>query len=117
MDTPHNEFDFDTWAKLAENDPDAFEQARRAMLSSVIESAPEHSRRRLAGLQWQIDQVRERETTPMGSCIKIADMMWQNVLGNDGLLENLETLTGAREPKSPAAKPPAAVLPFLRPDS
>ena len=52
-----NDFPFDEWANLATQDPRAFEDARSRVLQSLIESAPSPHRRRLEGLQWQIDRV------------------------------------------------------------
>lgn len=106
-------FAFDHWASLARHDPRAFEAARRELLQSLIESAPLTQRRRLAGLQWQIDRERERSDNPMASCIKVSSMMWDKVLGEGGLVDNLEQLCGAK-PISERVHRQAAVLPFKR---
>ena len=114
MSEQDEQFDFEYWAALAEGDPQAFEQARRDVLSSVIESAPADSQRRLNGLQWQIDQARGRAETPMAACLKISGMMWDTVLGEDGLVERLEELSGRRPPKARPVRE-ARVLPLTRP--
>lgn len=105
------EFPFDFWAKLAQQDPGAFEEARRLMVESLIESAPARVQPRLKGLQWQIDHVRRRAPTPLSACLKISNMMWNNVLGEDGLSEHLQSLSGGRPLP---ARPPATVLPLRR---
>lgn len=107
------QFDFEYWAALAEGDPRAFEQARKDVLSSVIEAAPADSQRRLNGLQWQIDQARDRAETPMAACLKISGMMWDTVLGEDGLVERLEELSGRRPAKVRPIRA-ATVLPLSR---
>ncbi len=106
-------FAFDKWASLARHDPHGFETARRQVLQSLIESAPLTQRRRLEGLQWQIDRERERSDTPMASCIKISSLMWDKVLGEGGLVDNLEQLSGVK-PISERPRCAASVLPFKR---
>jgi hypothetical protein len=107
------EFPFDAWASLARHDPQAFEAARRQVLQSLIESAPITQRRRLEGLQWQIDRERERVDAPLASCIKLSSMMWDKVLGEGGLVDNLEQLSGVK-PIQEHPRRQAAVLPFVR---
>lgn len=112
-DNDDEAFAFDQWASLARRDPGAFEAARRALLQNLIESAPLNQRRRLTGLQWQIDRERERTDNPLASCIKVSNMMWDKVLGEGGLVDNLEQLSGAK-PISERAHRQASVLPFKR---
>lgn len=108
-----HDFPFDEWASLATQDPRAFEDARSRVLQSLIESVPDAHRRRLEGLQWQIDRERERADNPLAACIKISGMMWDRVLGENGLVDNLEQLTGQR-PVRERRRRNAAVLPFER---
>lgn len=108
-----DDFPFDEWANLARHDPHGFEQARRKVLQSLIESAPPTQRRRLEGLQWQIDRERERTDNPLAACLKISSMMWDKVLGEDGLVDNLEQLAGMKAPRERPRRQ-AAVLPFTR---
>ena len=110
-----DEFEFDYWASLANGDPEAFERARREVLASLIESAPDTSRRRLTGLQWQVDRVREQADTPLGACLRISGMMWDKVLGEDGLVERMEELTGERPPRERPLRS-AEVLPLRGPE-
>lgn len=114
MDEYTDEFEFDLWADLAAVDPQAFEAARARVLQSLIESAPEANRRRLRGLQWQVDKLREQAPNPLASCFRISDLMWGTVLGENGLVEQVEQLTGARaRPTGPTHK--ADILRFERP--
>lgn len=101
------DFDFDDMARLAQDDPDTFERRRQEMLAEVIDQATPEIQRRLQGLQWQIDQVRNTASNPMASCIRITRMMWDSVLEEDGLLENLERLqsgdlSGRKQPQQAA---------------
>ena len=115
MSHDDDEFPFDYLATLAADDPGSFEAARQLMIDSLIESAPPQVQPRLRGLQWQVDQVRALTPSPMGACVKISNMMWQKVLGPDGLFEHLEHLgNGEIQPRE--APRSASILPLRRPD-
>lgn len=108
MQNIDTEFDFDEWAKIARDDPDAFENRRKKMIQDVIDSTAPEIKRRMLGLQWQIDNIRTTSANPMASCLKISQMMWDNVLGEEGLLENLrlinnpEKISELNQPKESA---------------
>jgi len=111
MQTPHGNhpsavsspaFDFDEWAQLARRDPQAFEARRRAAIEVFIHNAPARRLRRLRGLQFRIDLERRRAGTPMAACIRLNSMMWDLVLGREGLRERLQGLV-ARVGKTPPA--------------
>ena len=89
---PITDFDFDEWAKLAKDDPDAFEEKRKKMIQEVINNVSPEIRKRVQGLQWQIDQVRSSSPNPMASCLKISQMMWDRVLDEGGLLDHMDQL-------------------------
>ena len=112
------DFDFDTWATLAEHDPAAFEHARRAVLTSLIAAAPAESRQRLTGLQWRLDCIRDRASTPLGACVHLSGLMWDRILGDDGLIERLQELNGDR-PVAERASRSACIVPLRasRPDA
>lgn len=86
------DFNFDEMARLAKEDPDAFEIMREKMIQDAIDNSSPEIKQRMQGLQWQIDKVRSTSSNPMASCLKISQMMWDNVLGDDGLLENMRLL-------------------------
>ncbi|MFK8068021.1 MAG: DUF3135 domain-containing protein [Gammaproteobacteria bacterium] len=88
------DFDFDEWMQLAKEDPEAFEQKRQEAIQDVISGAQNHTKNRLEGLQWQLDQIRNTSASPMATCLNISKMMWENVQGEDGLVETLNQLTG-----------------------
>ena len=108
------DFPFDDWARLASEDPDSFEAARRLMIDSLIETAPAPVQARLRGLQWQIDHLRTLTPTPLGACVKISNLMWQKLLGPDGLVEHIERLgSGDLPPDQPRSS--GQVIPLRRP--
>lgn len=109
---------FDDWVRLFNEDPEQFEQLRQEMIEKIIAESPEDGKKRLQGLQWQIDQHRDTSNNPMSSCIKISGMMWDTVLGEEGLIENIEKLAKPNEHQS-LSEPskPAEILPFPGPQS
>lgn len=109
-DKPSNDLDFARLVKLAGDDPAAFERLRERLIEALIASAPPDKRRRLRGLQWRIDQERARSRTPMAACLRISSMMWDSVLGPDGLVEALQALASGDQGKP--ERPSATVLDF-----
>lgn len=104
MHSMDSEFNFDEWAKMAKEDPCAFENMRKKMIQDVIDATSPEVKKRMQGLQWQIDNIRSTSSNPMASCLKISQMMWDNVLGEDGLLENMHKLNDPDQiskPKQP----------------
>jgi len=97
-------FNFDEWMKLAKDDPEAFEKQRLEAIQGVISNSSDNSKNRLEGLQWQIDQMRKTSATPMAACLDISKMMWENVQGEEGLVETLNQLTGKTPIKQKVVK-------------
>ena len=97
MHSVNTEFDFDYWVKLAKEDPDAYEDMRKKVIQDVIDNSSPRIKRRLEGLQWQIDQIRSSSTNPMSSCLRISQIMWDKVLGDDGLLEHMRQLSSPEQ--------------------
>lgn len=107
-------FNFDEWMQLAANQPEEFEQRRKAVIEDFISRAPEHHQARLRSMQWRIDQERERSSNPLSACIRLYRMMLRSVYGDNGFISALKMLAGG------AATPPlhsAAVLPFKKPET
>ncbi len=84
--------DFDTWARVAREDPEGFESMRQAAIEDFLQSLPPENRERMRRLQWRIDQERRLAHTPMSACIRLSRMMWEHVLGEGGLRERLQRL-------------------------
>lgn len=102
--------DFDHWANLAKSDPEAFETEREKAIEEMIGRMPEHRQKRIRCLQWKVDQVRNRASTPMAACIRISEMMWDSLIGSGGLRDALGQFS-----EEPAQRlPKAAVLEIQR---
>jgi CHAD domain-containing protein len=112
-------FDFDEWKTLASVDPEAFERRRREVIEHYLDNLPPAKQRRLRGLQFRIDMERRRARTPMGACLKISSMMWDSLVGPDGLTSSIKLLTQPRHPRalSEPCKTDARILQFRRHDN
>ena len=100
--------DFEQLRKLASQDPEGFEAMRREMIEELIDRASERCRRRLRGLQWQIDQVRVHSSSPMAACVSLSNMMWESFAGEEGLVDTLNR----RHDSGDSAPVKAKVVPF-----
>jgi hypothetical protein len=100
-------FDFDAWAKLASNDPQAFELQRTQAVDQLIRQAPPHKQQRLRCLQWKLDQIRRIAPSPLAATIRMNRLLWESVTGTDGLLDRLQRPLDAR-----GRQYTASVLPF-----
>ncbi len=99
--------DFDTLVHLARTKPEELEQLRIRLCNDLIERAPEASRRRLRGIQFQIDMERRKAANPMAACIRISQMMhasFENLrsalneaAGNAPVLSSAPTRLAAQE--------------------
>jgi hypothetical protein len=87
-------FDFERWAALAKADAASFEAQRAQMIDALIAGSSPRNQARLRGLQWQIDVVRGRAGSPLSSCVRMFNRMWESVYGERGLLEALRTVDG-----------------------
>jgi len=85
-------FDFDTWMQLFEENPEAFEAKRQREIDHFMSGLSDQSRERMGKLQWRIDKERERSSSPMESCLRVHNLMWDSVYGERGLLYALELL-------------------------
>jgi hypothetical protein len=108
----HQDFDFNTWAKLAKDDPAAFERERQARIEALIAGAPEEKQERLRALQWRVDQLRARAANPLAATVQISKLMWDTLLGPHGLLETIQRFGGEAAPAP--ERPSAEVLAFGR---
>lgn len=103
-------FDFDRWAELARSDPLAFELQRKFFIEAVISSAHGRNRQKLRQIQWKLDRIRDTSATPMAACLRMQEMLWDSVLGDDGLLARLQQLPIAEKPPRRSAQ----ILDFRR---
>ena len=107
--------DFEKWAELAVTDPAEFEAMRKAAIDAFLESVPANRRLRLERLQWRVDRVRERCSTPMAATIAISEMMWDSFYD---LHDHYQDMFGSKSvPRYKVAAPrkSATILPFEHP--
>ncbi len=68
------DFDFNDWMELAQRDPEAFENRRKATIKDAIDRS-KSDRRLMEGLQFRLDMARRRSSNPMAACIRLHAMM------------------------------------------
>jgi hypothetical protein len=100
-------FDFDAWAKLFSDDPQAFEKQRTRAIERLIRQAPADKRQRLRCLQWKLDQIRRTAPNPLAASLRMNQLLWESLAGPDGLLDRLQQPGTARR-----GRRPARVIPF-----
>jgi hypothetical protein len=107
----HKPMDFEYWRDLAVNDPEHFEEMRRATIDEFLASVSVERRLKLQRLQWRIDRVRERCSTPMAATIAISEMMWDAFYH---LHDHYQDIAGSNKPRYSRRVPAksATVLPF-----
>lgn len=105
--------DFEKWSTLAQSDPESFEKKRLEIIEFFFANVPEEKRRRLRGLQWQVDQTRQLTHTPMASCLAISNMMWDSLHQLNIQQRELQDLTSGQPAACTTHEPVAAtILPF-----
>ena len=105
--TFNNENTFEKWADLASSDPQGFEKLRRDKISALIERASGPRQRRLRGLQWKIDQIRNKNSN-MAACLAISELMWETF---EHLAEMLQSHS-ERQQRISVQRQDAKIIPF-----
>lgn len=114
-DTTDSGFDFDTWARLAREDPEEFEQRRQAAIQTVIDARPD-LRPRLEGLQFRLDAERRLARTPLKSCLRMSQMMWDSFYSLKGQLDEFTASVRGEQSLTPAPQASAEIIPLHRSD-
>ncbi len=96
---------FDTLLQIARSDPEQLEAIRQRLAARTINAAPRALRRRLRGLQFQIDSARGLAKTPLASCIQLSEMMYDS-------FEELRQALNRPPLEEQAPRPKAEVIPF-----
>lgn len=65
--------------RLAQEEPETLKLLHRKWIDELIQSAPEHTQRRLRGLQWEIDAEMSKHDNPIGKCVAISKMMMESL--------------------------------------
>lgn len=66
-------------ARLARDDPAAYEALRQELIADFIEHAPMRLQSRLRGVQFRVDQVRALSRTALGSTVRVYELMWKSL--------------------------------------
>ena len=105
-----DETNFEYLSELASSDPEKFEQLRLDKISELIESVTNPvQKKRLIGLQWQIDQIRaQHKGSAMAACLAISELMWETFAHLSDVLHYKED--SALSKVTPAMK--ENILPF-----
>lgn len=82
-------FDFDAWANLFVEDPQAFEKQRTEAIEQLIHQAPAHKQHRLRCLQWKLDRIRASAPNPLSASLRMNQLLWESLAGPGGLIERL----------------------------
>lgn len=113
-------FDFETWAKLAKEDPEAFERRRQEEIRKVIDARPD-LRPRLEGLQFRLDAERKLARTPLKACLRMSTLMWESFYDLKDQLDGLAAETRGRAPlvsvtsSIPPTQRSADIIPLRKP--
>lgn len=109
-DISPNYIDFEEWSTLAVSNPEKFEQLRQDKISAFIEKTDLERQKRLRGLQWSIDRVRDKhKNSAMGACLAISRLMWKTFAE---LSEQIEIYDKARPIKPLPSQKQADIIPF-----
>lgn len=108
---------FERWVELATNDPAQFEEMRRAAINEFLDSVSVERRLHLQRLQWRIDRVRERCTTPMAATIAISEMMWDAFYDLHDRYQDLCGKQATKRYKQPVPTKSAKIIPFQPPST
>jgi len=108
------DFEPEHWLKLARENPEEFERARKEAIETLIASAPPVVQDRLRGLQCRIDLERRKAKTPLGAAIRLQSLMWDRFETLRAALNDLKNVDINGAPAEPKPSASAAVIPFVR---
>jgi hypothetical protein len=97
---------FDTLRYLAEHDPERLERLRRVLTERLIARAPERSKQRLRGLQFEIDARISLAPNPIAACVALSSMM------HDTFGHLARALNSWQDDEPPEPLYHATILPF-----
>jgi hypothetical protein len=100
------------WAKLAQQDPEAFETMRAELLQDFIQNSPANIQKKLECMQWKIEHIRRRANTPAEALAEISSMMWQSTQQLGVKQQNLLDICTGQEAETTPSHESAQILPF-----
>lgn len=86
MDLP----DFDFLLDLAKNHPEELDALHRRCNRQFIDAAPDHMKRRLYGLLFQIDMEKRRSKNSTQCCINLSKLMMNSFVDLQTAITNLK---------------------------
>ncbi len=108
--------DFDTLKRLHEDDPSALEALRQKYIAMTIDQATPDTRRRLRGLQFQIDACVQIKPNGLSRCIAVTQMMrrsFQELIDTLNIASKMhQQVSNTLETIAPSNKPSAQIIPF-----
>ena len=99
-------------AKLASDDPQAFEALRSELIENFISHAAPRNQPRLRGLQFRVDAIRRLSRSPLGALMKIQSLMWESFMRMNRELQNAVSLVRGRVRMDAPAGRSARVIQF-----
>lgn len=70
---------FDELLDIARKSPEQLEVLRKQEVDNLIQNAPKEMRRRLKGIQFQVNCQRQLHESSMGACVAISNMMHESL--------------------------------------
>lgn len=77
----------------AETNPGLLDQWLQQEVNHIIENAPLKHKERLEGLQFRIEMEKRRAKTPLASCLKLSELMYDSFFELKLALENGDSQT------------------------
>jgi len=100
------------WAQLAQQDPEAFEAMRNELLQDFIQNSPANVQKKLEGVQWKIEHIRRRTSSPAEALAEISSMMWQSTQQLGMKQKDLLDICTGQEIETTSSYESAQILPF-----
>lgn len=102
----------DDWARLAQQDPEAFEAMRLKLVDDYIKNAPSDIQKRLECMQWKIEHIRRQADNPTEAFTAITEMMWESTRKLGHTHNDLLDACGGKAPSVPPRRNFGNILNF-----
>lgn len=106
-----NQAFFEELSQLYFQDPEQFEQRRKALIEETIQTFPEDFQKRAQGLQFTIEARLQAYHDPIMRMNKMVEIFWEHFASFQEVVNNPEKVMRERQ----NARQEATILPFQRP--